>query len=110
MIISASRRTAIPALYPEWFMFVFWTKNPKPMLPYLKMIDRLDYRYYLQMTITDYDSDIAPHLSSADATIAALRPALPARRAGGMIARKNYILLAEVFKKTSELKEGQNDT
>lgn len=72
MIISASRRTDIPALYPEWFMnrlvggevlvpnpynrkkvsrielspetvdcFVFWTKNPEPMLPYLKMIDRL---------------------------------------------------------------------
>ena len=69
MIISASRRTDIPALYPQWFMnrllaeeilvpspynrkkvsrirlspqtvdcFVFWTKNPKPMLPYL---DRL---------------------------------------------------------------------
>lgn len=91
MIISASRRTDIPARYPEWFMnrlragevlvpnpynrkkvsrislspkvvdcIVFWTKNPEPMLPYLKEIDQMGYEYCFQMTVTDYEADLEP--------------------------------------------------
>jgi len=93
MIISASRRTDIPAFYSDWFWnrlregsvlvrnpmnphrvsrillnpdvvdgFVFWTKNPIPMM------DRLDalaqYPYYFQFTLTPYDTDIEAHLPS----------------------------------------------
>lgn len=99
MIISASRRTDIPARYPEWFMnrlragevlvpnpynrkkvsrillspkvvdcIVFWTKNPEPILPYLKEIDQLGYEYCFQMTITDYGADLEPEVPcTADA-------------------------------------------
>jgi hypothetical protein len=85
MIISASRRTDIPAFYSEWFInrlkagfvyvrnplnpnrissvplssdvvdcIVFWTKNPRPMLSKLDIIDRMGYPYYFQVTITPY--------------------------------------------------------
>ncbi|SDE48118.1 DUF1848 domain-containing protein [Sporomusa acidovorans] len=93
MIISASRRTDIPAFYAEWFMYrlqagvvyvrnprnpgqiasvalnpavvdciVFWTKNARPMLNKLDVIDKMGYPYYFQFTITPYDQQVEKRL------------------------------------------------
>ena len=101
MIISASRRTDIPALYPQWLVnrlkagevlvpnpynrkkvsriqlspstvdcIVFWTKNPEPMLPYLKEIDELGYQYYFQMTITDYGNEMEEGVPATEEAMA----------------------------------------
>ena len=101
MIISASRRTDIPALYPEWLLnrlrsgevlvpnpynrkkvsriqlspdtvdcLVLWTKNPEPLLPFLKEIDSMGYKYYFQMTITDYEKDMEPDTPAMEESIA----------------------------------------
>jgi hypothetical protein len=37
---------------------VFWTKNPKPMLDKLYILDERGYDYYFQFTITSYQSDV----------------------------------------------------
>lgn len=83
VIISASRATDIPALYPDWFLnrldagyikwinrfngrpmyvslekmraIVFWTKNPEPLMKYLPIIDEKDIHYYFTFTLNDYE-------------------------------------------------------
>ena len=89
MIISASRRTDIPALYAQWFKhrleagvfyaqnpfnpkqirrierskidgFVFWTRNAAP---FMNVLDSLgDIPYYFHYTITPYDTDMETNL------------------------------------------------
>lgn len=83
VIISASRSTDIPAFYAKWFInrlksgyciwynpfnqkptkvcfdkckvVVFWTKNPRPIMPYLHELDERGIHYYFQFTMNDYD-------------------------------------------------------
>ena len=76
-IISASRREDIPAFKPDFLikgiekgyvdmvspwssykiyfdkvkLAVFWSKNPKPLIPYL---DKLPFKYYFQFTLNGY--------------------------------------------------------
>jgi hypothetical protein len=85
LIISASRATDIPAFHSAWLkerietgfvqrinpfnqkpgivslseahVFVFWTKNPKPMFPLLDFLDERGLHYYFQFTLNDYDSE-----------------------------------------------------
>jgi DNA repair photolyase len=90
-IVSASRRTDIPAFYAPWFMnriregvalypnplfpgkihrvdltpkavngIVFWTRYPKPLMPYLKELDQRGYAYYFLITILNYPREIEP--------------------------------------------------
>ena len=36
---------------------VFWSKNPKPLIPYLKELDERGIHYYFQFTLNDYDRE-----------------------------------------------------
>jgi len=89
-VISASRRTDIPAFHHRWLMrrleegfcevrppfggairrvdlrpeaviaLVLWTRDPSPMLASLGRLAKLGYRFYLQVTLNDYPSFLEP--------------------------------------------------
>ena len=90
-IISASRRTDIPAFYTEWFLnrldegevtvpnpfnntkytvslkpedvscFIFWSKNYAPMLPHLETIEQVSPYLYFHFTITGVPKELELH-------------------------------------------------
>lgn len=92
MIISASRRTDIPAFYSEWLLnrlkegyvlvrnpinrqisriilepelidcMVFWTKNPLNMIPALDTIEAFEIPYYFLFTVNPYGKELEAHL------------------------------------------------
>lgn len=96
MIISASRRTDLPACYPEWTIkeilklckaeqqslipskipehgVVFWTKYPQPIIPYLHILDKNNIVYYFQYTLNDYPPQIEPDVPPLDYRIKSYR-------------------------------------
>lgn len=84
-IVSASRSTDIPAFYADWFFhrlqkgysawtnpfngvktyvsyentrfIVFWSKNPRPLLPYLDYLKEKSIGCYIQYTLNEYEKE-----------------------------------------------------
>lgn len=103
MIISASRRTDIPAFYGEWFLnrlkaghckavdqinhivssvslkredvdgFVFWTKNLVPFMDKLENIHERKFPFYVLYTINKYPEPLEPNIIPAEHSIKCLK-------------------------------------
>ena len=127
MIISASRRTDIPAFYAEWMVrrlkegyctvpnpfnrnqvsrislrpeevdaIVFWTRNPRPLMPYLDELDSRGYRYYFQFTILGYPRDIDPKSPPAATAIEVFREIAERLGPRRVIWRYDPVVLTEI--------------
>lgn len=98
-IISASRRTDIPAFYSDWFMeriraghvrvmspfsrkvftvslkpedvtaLVFWTKNARPLAGHISELRLLGYPMYFLYTVNNYPKDLEPYTPELRHTI-----------------------------------------
>jgi DNA repair photolyase len=149
MIISASRRTDIPAFYAKWFInriregyvlnknpfnanqvkkiiltpfyvdaIIFWTRNPKPLMPYLDELDEKGFNYYFQYTITGYPRNLeknTPHPSKAIETFIELSDKIGKEK---VIWRYDPIIFTKytdfdehirLFNKISKALEGKTD-
>lgn len=104
MIISASRRTDIPAFYAGWLInriregyctvpnpfnanqvsevslqpqnvdaLVFWTRNPRPLFPFLAELDERGYRYLFNFTLLNNPRQLDAHGPNVKSSIRIFR-------------------------------------
>lgn len=126
MIISASRRTDIPAFFSEWFFhrleegfvhvrnpmnhhqvsrielnpelvdcFVFWTKDPTPMLGGLDKLK--DYRYYYHFTVNPYDTTLEVDVPKKRQLIASFKELSSFIGPERVIWRYNPVVVNEIW-------------
>jgi len=125
-VISASRRTDIPAFYSEWFMnriragyvrwvnpvsgtiqrvslrsddvsaIVFWSKNYMSLLPYLDELDALDYRMIFHFTINGLPTVFEPRVPDVNELVECAR--ILSRRYGpdAVLWRYDPVLISSI--------------
>jgi hypothetical protein len=126
-VISASRRTDIPAFHADWFMrrmrtgsarvvspfgggvhevslaaddviaIVFWTKNAVPLIPYLDELASLGHCFTFLYSINNYPAFLEPKVPSRGQTLKAVE--LLVRRFTASVFRWRYdtIVLTDVL-------------
>lgn len=136
-IVSASRSTDIPAFYADWFFhrlekgysawtnpfngvksyvsynktrfIVFWSKNPKPLLDYIGILEQKKIGCYVQYSLNDYENDNlelnVPALSERIETFKALSNRLGK---SGVIWRFDPLILTDKISINDLLKKVEN--
>ena len=127
MIISASRRTDIPAYFGNKFYnnlisgefiivnpfnnrkkelnlkkseidgIVFWTKNPFPFFKYLKKIKDEGFKFYFQYTMNNYPEYIEPLKYSLNQRVSHLKELYDMSYPNKIVLRYDPIILTEKF-------------
>lgn len=124
IIVSASRATDIPAFYADWFFnrldegylmwrnpfngkdsyvsmanmrfVVFWSKNPKPLIPYLPILQEKGIGFYIQFTLNDYDAEqLEPGVPRLAERINTFKRIVDEYGAGSVVWRFDPLLLTD---------------
>ncbi len=122
-ILNVSGRTDIVAFYSKWFinrinegffdvrnpfyhnlvnriyledidLFVFCTKNPLPIIPYL---DKINKPIYFQVTLTSYNKDIEPNLPDKRLIIEGIKEISKKLGKNNVVLRYDPILLNDKY-------------
>ena len=137
-VISASRRTDLPAFHAEWFMqrvhsggaavvspfggrvhevsllpedviaMVFWTKNAGPMVPHLAELTRLGYSFTFLYTINNYPPFLEPRVPPVAHSLETVKDLC--RRFSGPAVRWRYdtVVLTDMLDKAWHLENFRN--
>lgn len=123
LIVSASRSTDIPAFYADWFFhrlekgysawtnpfngvrsyvsydntrfIVFWSKNPRPLLPYLHILKERNIKYYIQYTLNDYEHEKLEKVPSLDYRIETFKLLVDQLEKGAVVWRFDPLILTD---------------
>ena len=123
MIVSASRSTDIPAFYADWFFhrlqkgysawtnpfngvksyvsydqtrfIVFWSKNPRPLLPYLHILRERNIKCYIQYTLNDYEREKLEKVPSLSNRIETFKLLVEQLGKGAVIWRFDPMILTD---------------
>lgn len=123
LIVSASRSTDIPAFYADWFFdrlekgysawtnpfngvksyisydktrfIVFWSKNPRPLLPYLHILKDKNIKCYIQYTLNDYEIERFEKVPPLDIRIETFKMLVDQLEKGAVVWRFDPLILAD---------------
>ncbi len=124
LIVSASRATDIPAFYIGWFFnrlrqgyvrwhnphngkdsyvsfantkfIVFWSKNPKPLLPFLPILKRMGIGCYIQYTLNDYFTDgLEPNVPGVAERVETFKRLVDELGVGAVVWRFDPLILTD---------------
>ena len=136
VIVSASRSTDIPAFYADWFFdrlqkgysawtnpfngvksyvsyentrfIVFWSKNPRPLLPFLHILKERNIRCYVQYTLNDYEQERLEKVPSLDFRIETFKMLVEQLGKGAVIWRFDPMILTDDISIDDLLRKVQN--
>lgn len=123
IIVSASRSTDIPAFYADWFFkrlevgysawtnpfngvklyvsydktrfIVFWSKNPRPLLDYLHILEERNIKCYIQYTLNDYEAEKLEKVPSLEKRIETFKLLVDRLGKGAVVWRFDPMILTD---------------
>ena len=124
VIISASRATDVPAFFSDWFFnrleygyvkwrnpfngvdsyvsfantrfIVFWSKNPRPLIPNLHTLKERGIGCYIQFTLNNYETEgLEPNVPALDERILTFRQLVEQMGTGSVVWRFDPLVLTD---------------